>query len=505
MKLWPHQRAALEAVRASVQAGEQSGLVSMPTGSGKTALFSTAARDLGLRTLVLVHRDELVTQTIKTLEGAWASAKVGVIKAERDEWQDDQNVVIASVQSLHNGRLAGMPRDRYELIVADECHHAAAPTWRAVIEHFEHRYLLGASATPYRTDGQGLADMFGPRPLYTYPLRSAIDDGVLCRLRQYAVETGCGVDGVAVRAGDFANAALSNAVNTPARNGVVVEAFQEYASKRRAVAFTVDVAHAEALAKAFNDAGITSAMVSGATPIDDRRKLLARFRKGKIRVLANCQVLTEGYDDPSVDAILMARPTQSRSLYTQAIGRGLRRFDSKTDCLVLDFVDNCEKHKLVNVLDLFGETNLRNTAGGDVVEAVDRDLAEKERRREIQTLNPLEWRLKRVCPWPALPKLKGYVATAPWHGEPATQKQVEFLNGMGMKLSRSLTKGEASFLIDRAQAYRAEFPEPASRAQKLYLQRCRKWRHGMTRSEAHRLIGEIKGRRRAGLRGLRTQ
>lgn len=145
-RLWPHQQAALVAAHSAIRRGVSEGLWSMPTGTGKTVAFVTLARDLDWPTLILVHRDELVTQTVNTLEDVWPDASVGVVKAKLDDWHDDEQVVVASVQSLHNGRLTRIPRDRFELVVADEAHHAVAQTWRAVFDHFRHRFLLGTTA-----------------------------------------------------------------------------------------------------------------------------------------------------------------------------------------------------------------------------------------------------------------------------------------------------------------------------------------------------------------------
>ena len=445
MDLWPHQTAAIGAAKNAIKAGRRAGLWSMPTGTGKTAAFSALGCDLDLPTLVMVHRDELIRQTVETLGNVWPTATVGVVQADRDEWERTRggarpDAVIASVPSLHERRLARMPRDRFGFVVADEAHHAVAPTWAAVLDHFDAGFVLGATATPERADGKGLSERFGRQPLYSYGLRQAIEDGHLARLTQYAVSTSADLDGVAYRAGDFAIGELSGAVNTPERNAVFVEAFEEYAPDRRALAFAVDVAHAEALADAFNDAGVKAAFVTGATPRDERRARLADFAAGTIRVMANCMVLTEGFDDPAIDCVLMARPTASAPLYTQAVGRGLRRADGKSDCLVIDFVDNSRRHKLVTVLDLLGAVRATNARGGDVIEAADRDREVAEQERIVASTKPLTWRLERVCPWPAMPSLLGYGASAGWHNDPATEKQTAYLRRFGVEVGRAVTR-----------------------------------------------------------------
>lgn len=276
-----------------------------------------------------------------------------------------------------------------------------------------------------------------------------------------------------------------------------MNAYRKHAAKRRAVVFAVDVEHAEALAAKFKAADITAAMISGTTPIDERRERLAAFRRGDIRVMCNCEVLTEGWDDRGVSAVLMARPTKSRALYTQCIGRSLRRCDEegKKDAIVIDFADNAQQHKLVTVLDLFGKTDKADkvdAAGRDVIDFVDREVAEQERQHRIETLTPVSWRLERVCPWPETPSLRGYVATAPWQFHPASDKQLKYLRGVGLDIERGLTKGEAGYLLDRALEFRTAYPAPPTPKQRRFLKHRGAWCDDLTFDEAHRRISELK-------------
>lgn len=491
LTLWPHQRAAIAATLPAIESGRVAGLWAMPTGTGKTVTFATLAQRLGWPVLILVHRDELVRQTVKTFGFVWPDASVGVVQADRNEI-DGHDVVVASVQSLHKRRLHRIPDDRFGLVIADEAHHAVARTWEAVLDHFDSRFILGCTATPERADGKGLAERFGSEPLYVYPLRSAIDDGRLSKLVQYAIETGASLDGVSRRCGDFAKGELSQTVNTPARNTVIIEAFQEHAADRRALAFCVDVKHAHDLCEAFTEAGIVAATVTGTTPRDRRRELLAEFDAGHIQVMTNCAVLTEGYDSPGVSAVLMARPTSSRGLYTQCIGRGLRLAPGKTDCLVLDFTDNCERHKLISVLNLLGAPHAQNAAGDDVLKVVDRDVAEAERRLENASTASLDWQLASVCPWPEPPTLNGYVPHAEWHDDSASGKQVRYLRRYGLNLLPDLTKGEATHLIYQCRRIYGTGPQRPTWRQERYLRKAGEWHAGLTKREASTLIGRLK-------------
>jgi len=497
IKLRPYQTAAIRITLDAIDSGQTSGAWSMPTGCGKTVTFAALSGWLRRRTLILVHRDELVTQTLETVGMMFPSCPVGVVKAELNEWEtnaagEDPSLVVASIQSLHARRLLEIPPNRFGLIVADEAHHAAAPSWQAVLDHFQAGFTLGVSATLTRHDGKGL-ERFGREPIYSYPLRQAIEDRWLCGLRQYAVETRESLDSVGWRCGDFADGELSRAVNTERRNRCIVDAYRLNASGRRALAFCVDVAHAEDLASTFQDfAGIKAVAVSGSTPIQERREILRRFASEEIQVVTNCAVLTEGFDDPGIGAVLMARPTASRPLYTQCIGRGLRTAPGKSDCLILDFVD-ASQHKLVDVLDLMGATSIQDANGGDVLQVVDEDRRQAEVEARIASQRPLCWRLKAVCPWPDVPDLHGYTPRMTWETAPATKKQIRFLKAFGLDITRGITKGEASFLIHRSLELEAAHPIPPTRAQRWRLEQEGLWRDGLSKREAVRLLAGFFG------------
>jgi superfamily II DNA or RNA helicase len=464
-------------------------MIVMPTGTGKTMLFLSFLRWEQESALILVHRDELINQTVATARGMWKDCNPGVVKAQRDEWDNPFNPVIASVQSLHQRRLGKIPRDRFRNMVVDECHHAAAPSYRAIIDHFLTGYLLGVTATPQRLDGLGLADLFGPTPVYVYQLRRAVEDGMLAPPRQYAIRTDVDLDQVKVRCGDFAENDLAVAVNCPARNKVIVEAYLKHASDRRAVAFAVDLQHVKDLAEEFKKAGVSTATVTGKDKEEDRRKTLRDFAAGKFRVLVNCMVCTEGWDDPPVSCVIMARPTKSRGLYTQMVGRGFRRFAGKADCLVLDITDNSEKHKLITLTSLLGRPDAlipADAEGGLVLDVV--------KKAELKPSLSGSWRLEELSPWPAeeRPTLDGYNAEADWQMEPPSDRQKNYLESVGYDVSDRITKGEATYLIGRCKVLEDKYPLPPTHNQKWFLKFRGMWHVGMTRKEATMLIGELK-------------
>ena len=497
ISLRPYQEEAHLAALEAINAGQRMGLWVKPTGTGKTRAAVAVAETLDVPTLFLVHRDELVTQTVNTFQQLWSSASIGVVKAERNEWQEP-HIVVASVQTLNKKRLETIPRDRFGLLIADECHHTPAPTWSRAITWFESGFRLGMTATPDRLDGKGLAEWFGPAPLYVYSLPQAIKDSWLVKLRQYAVETDVDLDGVAVRAGDFAEGDLSNAVNTDGRNKAVAEAYQEHARGRRAVVFAVDLDHVRNLAQVFQDAGIKTASITGKDHIEDRRETLRAFARGEIEVLINCEVCTEGFDDRGISCIIMARPTKSRALYTQCVGRGLRLCPEigKEDLIVLDITDNCRKHKLITACSLLGAKKIHDANGQDVLAAAEQEEEDEQIHQEellaAAERLPIAWRLESVCPWPLLPDLSDYVPRFAWHHQPASEKQLQMLVRAGLELKREFTKGEASHLIDQVMLLETNFPTPATAKQEWFLRYSGVWEEGMSKKEASRKIAELK-------------
>ncbi len=489
--LWPHQLASIEAAELAIAAGEDRGLIVLPTGAGKTITVMALGRRLGLPMLFLVHRDRLIQQTIAAAAKAWPEARAGVIKGGRDEWEGDlfsgpPELVVASVQSLHERRLLAMPRNRFGIVVCDESHHSAAPHWTRILEWFEARFRLGVTATPQRLDGKGIGVHFGRDPLYTYSLFQAIADGHLAQVDSRNIDTKIDLSKLEV-VNDFVLSKLADAVNTPERNGQVVDAYVEHGEGRRAVAFCVDVNHALKLADSFNALGIPAAAVHSKAGDEANDDVLDRFAAGELDVVTNCEVLTEGFDDPGVELILMARPTLSRALYIQCIGRGLRKDPSNPEkvCLVIDFTDNHKKHKLACSNDIFGKH-----AGGKA-SAVTLDVGEAAAPAEQPQLSTpiLSWKIEGSNPWPELPSLDNYESIFDWDDDPATPSQMRAVTAFGVTVGRKLTKGEASYLIDRCKEFEAAFPTPATAKQQRFLEHAGLWMDGMSKRQAMAIIG----------------
>jgi superfamily II DNA or RNA helicase len=381
MILYPFQREAKEAVLRHWESGNRAALISMPTGSGKTIVFSdilqsslSGTKDKGL---ILVHRDELLRQAAEKLDFVWPGVKLSTVDARRDNFTGQ--ITIASVMSIAR-RLHKMSTTHK--VVTDEAHHAPARSWLSIYnrigELFPNWRHLGVTATPIRTKGASDLEAIFGKPVYVKSIFELIVEGYLSPLKGMEVTTQISVEDVGIQAGDFIAEQLSRVINTKERNRLVVENYQELAAGRKALVFAADLNHAKTLAEMFKAQGVSAACLSGETPLTMRRLFLEKLHSGELKVIVNCMVFTEGFDEPSLDAILIARPTRSLVLYCQMIGRGLRPYPGKKNCLFIDFVDNSSQHRLISMQDLLMFYQTKKTEK-NIAELLARKLA-KERR-----------------------------------------------------------------------------------------------------------------------------
>lgn len=363
MDLRPYQRECLATIRDRYAAGTRRQLVCLPTGTGKTVVFARfpAYFRMRKRLLILAHREELLEQARDKVLRADPTLSVGIEQGARAASPGDQ-VVIASVPTLGrkgNERLLGLDPSTFSIVVVDEAHHAVAESYRRVLTHFgvfepsSQKLLVGFTATPKRGGGEGLDQVFEDI-VYARALPEMIAAGYLTPLAGHRVETDVSLADVKIRHGDFVTKQLSAVVNTAPRNELVVTVHRRLLAGRPTLCFCVDVDHAQRLAEAFVAAGVRAAPVSGDMGSEARAETLARFRRGELEVLTNCMVLTEGYDEPSVAGIILARPTRSTLLYTQMIGRGTRLHPGKSEVTVVDVVDATREHTLATLPTLFG-------------------------------------------------------------------------------------------------------------------------------------------------------
>ena len=360
--------------------GNRRVLLQMATGSGKTVVFAdlmeTFKSRLSGQMWVLAHTEELVKQNLKKLEQANPSLKVGMEMA--GQYADpDCDIISACVKTT--GRQGTKRNDRFDWtkvdkLVIDEAHHSVGDDYARVIDLVginapdSNKLLVGVTATAQRPDGRALSEIYD-KVAYVYPLRQAIEDGFLVRIRGFRVSTDTSLDDVSVSSGDFSRTQLAATVNTESRNYQVVEHWKKLAGGRQTICFTVDIEHAKAMADEFKKAGVAAEAVWGEDP--DRAEKIERHQNGQTKVLCNCNVLVEGYDDPSVSCVLLARPTASPVTYNQMVGRGTRLFEGKKDLVVIDFVDASSKNSLITLPTLLGLQSTLDLKGKDVVEAAE--------------------------------------------------------------------------------------------------------------------------------------
>ena len=387
MILYPFQREAKEAVLRHWESGHKAALVSLPTGSGKTIVFSDILRsslsgDNGGKGLVLVHRDELLRQATEKLNFVWPSVKLSTVDAANSNFTGQ--ITVASVMAIVR-RLERIPR--IQKVVTDEAHHAPASSWLKIYKRIEELFPrwqhLGVTATPIRTNGASDLEAIFCKPVYVKSIFELIVEGYLSPLKGLEVRTKISVEDVGVQRGDFIAEELSRVINTKERNRLVVENYLELAQERKALVFAADLNHAKSLAEMFKTQGVSAAWVAGNTPLGLRRYLLEKLRKGELKVIVNCMVFTEGFDEPSLDAILVARPTRSLVLYCQMIGRGLRPYPGKKNCLFIDFVDNSSKHRLISMQDLLMFYQTKKTEK-NIAELLARKLAKESENYSVK-------------------------------------------------------------------------------------------------------------------------
>jgi ATP-dependent helicase IRC3 len=372
--LRPYQTEAIDAVLAARRAGVRRMLVCLPTGAGKTVIFSRLAQLAQRQVLVLAHREELLFQAKEKLEQALGGQQVVAIERGAERAAADAKVLVCSIRSLHEERLAQLLRGRNPgLVVYDECHHAAADDNLRVLRQLgafdadSTLTLLGFTATTARGDGKGLDSVF-ERIVYSRSLPDLIADGYLSKLRGFRVTTRADLTRLSSTGLDFREEELAEAVDIEERNALVARSIQELARDRRTIAFCVTVNHARNLCQSLNLLGVPAGIVHGAMKPDVRAQALAEFRAGIVQVLCNVAVLTEGFDDPGVSCVAMARPTRSEGLYAQCVGRGTRLHPGKQDCLILDFVD-VSHLSLCSLPSLFGVPRELDLRGEDVSRA----------------------------------------------------------------------------------------------------------------------------------------
>lgn len=417
LALRPYQREAIAAIVADWSSAITPAAVVLPTGAGKTVIFSALSNawhdgfpgivnvvDTFGRVVILVHRDELAGQAAAKARAMAPHLRVGIVKASTNEVM--ANIVVASVQTLRNPKRMAQLTD-VGMIIVDECHHAFADSYKAILTYYgcydddmsQRTPCVGFTATLHRADRHGLGGIF-EKVSYTKDLMWMIKNGYLCDVRGLSIEMS-GIDLGKIRRsrGDYSEAELGEMMGQELVCKATADAYIEHAAGRRAALFAPTVDSADAMAVAFNDAGVPTEVVTGETPLHDpgnadhhagpcvgrgvRCAIYHRFRLGETLVLASCMVLTEGWDAPWAEVAIIARPTQSASLYIQMAGRVLRLWPGKDKALILDVVGAAKTHKLASLIDMSVWTPLD---GESLLEAEKRELSEldNDEREDVE-------------------------------------------------------------------------------------------------------------------------
>jgi len=343
MQLRPYQQEALQDLRNCFYRGHRSALLVMPTGAGKTACFTSIAASAtakGNRTLILVHRRELVTQASSKLSLLGVSH--GIIAAGFET--SDHSVQVASVQTLVR-RLEKLDFEP-DLLIIDEAHHAVAGSWDKAIKHFSNARLIGVTATPERLDGRGLGTHFDTLVIGPF-VDQLVEDGYLSPHKVFAPPIGVDLSKLKMRGGDYAKDQLGEIMDRPAITGCAVTHYRRLADGQPAIAFCVNVAHAKSVCASFVDAGYRARLVTGEMKMEERDDAISGLADGRTQILCSVDVVSEGTDVPVVSCAILLRPTASTSLYMQQVGRVLRPQPGKV-ATIIDHVNSTRKHGFVD-------------------------------------------------------------------------------------------------------------------------------------------------------------
>ncbi len=471
--LRPYQEEARKAVFEEWEQVNRTLLV-LPTGCGKTIVFAKVTEDCvrrGKRVLILAHRGELLEQAADKITKT-TGLRCAKEKAEESCLESWYRVTVGSVQSLQREkRLERFPEDYFGTIIIDEAHHSLSDGYQRILKHFPNAKVLGVTATPDRGDMRNLGEYFESLA-YEYTLPKAIREGYLSPIQALTIPLKLDLSGVGIQAGDFKAGEIGTALD-PYLHQIAKE-MEQYCRRRKTVVFLPLIKTSQKFCDILNEGGFRAAEVNGESA--DRAQILSEFEAGRYDVLCNSMLLTEGWDCPSVDCIVVLRPTKVRSLYCQMVGRGTRLFPGKNHLLLLDFLWHTERHELCHPASLICENDevakqmtedLKEAAGA----AVDLEEAEKKaseevvaqreealakkllemKKRKKQLVDPLQFEMSIQAE-----DLSGYRPAFGWEMAPPSQKQKKELEQRGILPDEIENAGKASLLLERLRKRQAE-------------------------------------------------
>ena len=352
IELRDYQQEAAENLQKMREDGKTIALLYHATGVGKTITAATDAKAVGGRTLFLVNALKLASQAKDTFAKVWPEATLGEYTGSQKDMS--QTVIFATVQSISKDLEKFSPTD-FDYLIVDECHHAAANTYQKIFTYFHPKFILGLTATPERSDGEDMLELF-QNVAHKMDLKTAVERGVLVPIRCIRVKTNIDLTDVRINGIKYNSQDLESKLFIPERNRLIVDTYLKYVNGKKTVIFCASVDHAAEIAKLLRDSGVKAEAVSGRDRVEVREKILKDYETGSTNVLCACDLLNEGWDSPHTTVLFMARPTMSKTIYLQQLGRGTRRCPGKEDLLVVDFVDNANMfnmpYSLHRVLDI---------------------------------------------------------------------------------------------------------------------------------------------------------
>lgn len=473
MELRPYQQEAKAAVFGEWEQGKRKTLLVLPTGCGKTIVFAKISEDCvshGERVLILAHRGELLEQAADKILKA-CGLRCSVEKAEETSLNSWYRITVGSVQTLmRESRLARFSPDYFDTIIIDEAHHSISDSYQRILNHFTGAKVLGVTATPDRGDMKNLGQVFDSLA-YEYTLPRAIKEGYLCPIKALTIPLKMDLTGVGTQAGDYKAADLGNALEPYLYQ--IADEMQKTCADRKTVVFLPLVKTSQKFRDILISKGFRAAEVNGNS--EDRAEILADFESGKYNVLCNSMLLTEGWDCPSVDCVIVLRPTKVRGLYCQMVGRGTRLSEGKKELLLLDFLWHTSRHELCHPAHLICETaevaekmtaniaeagcpvdiaEAEQKASEDVVaqreEALAKQLSEMKKRKRA-LVDPLQFEMSI-----AAQDLSSYVPAFGWEMSPPSQKQLDALEKYGIYPNEIDCSGKAAMLLNRLHKRKEE-------------------------------------------------
>lgn len=475
MKLRPYQEEAFEHVFSEWDNGKHKTLVVMPTGTGKTIVFAKIVEECvrrGYRVLIMAHRGELLDQAADKILKA-TGLRCSVEKADQTCLGEWYRVVVGSVQTLMSEkRLKRFSNDYFDVIIIDEAHHSISPSYQNVLQYFDGSKVLGVTATPDRADMKNLGSYYESLA-FEYTMPEAIRSGYLVPIKALTVPLKIDISMVGVSAGDFKVGEIGSALDPYLYQ--IADQMEKYCKNKKTIVFLPLIATSQKFMEILVDHGFSAAEVNGNS--EDRAQILQDFEEGKYNVLCNSMLLTEGYDCPAVDCIIVLRPTKSRPLYAQMVGRGTRLSPAtgKDHLLLIDFLWMTEKHELCHPASLICEDeevarkmtkNLEENAGEavDIESAEDQAtkdvVAEREaalaaqlaaqRRKKSRLVDPLQYAMSINAK-----DLVDYVPEFGWASQDPTKDQKERLEKLGINADAVESRGKADKILDKLSERRS--------------------------------------------------